>query len=125
MAIAQGTTVCATSPDGINWTIQTMSASSNWKSLVFGNTSRNPLFVAVSATSGTSSSSIRTGATAQGRMKVVSGVVTEIRMIDPGSGYPKGSITATTTSTNVITTTDTTNLVTAQPIEFTGLDSYV
>ena len=45
-------------------------------------------------------------------------------MWEPGSGYPRSTISATTASTNVITTSKTTNLVDSQPIEFTGLDSY-
>ena len=69
--------------------------------------------------------SFATGATAKGRMKVVGGVVTEIRMTEPGSGYPKGTITQTTGgATDSITTANTANLTDSQPIEFTGLDAY-
>ena len=119
-AIAQGT-VCATSPDGINWTVQAMPGSStNWKSITFGNVASNPLFVAVSSTSGTVGASIRTGATALGRIKTASGVVNEVRMIEPGSGYPKGSVTATTTTTNVISVDNTENLAANQPVTFYG-----
>ena len=125
MAIAQGTTVCATSPDGINWTAQAMPSSSNWKGLVFGNPvnatlGATPLFVAVSNTSGTIGASIRTGAKTLGRTTVKSAAISEVKMIEPGSGYPKGNITATTTSTNLITADDTTNLIDQQPIEFIG-----
>ena len=123
-AIATGTGSCATSPDGVTWTLQAMPSSSNWKALTFGNINKNPLWVAISNTTGTTAASIRTGAQATGRVKVASGIVTEVRMIEPGSGYPKGTITATTVTTNVITTSDTTNLVNSQPIEFTGLDAY-
>ena len=121
LAVASGTDVCATSPDGINWTARTMPSSSNWISAIFGNISSNPKWVAISNTTGTIAATIRTGAKSTGRVKVASGVVTEVRMLEPGSGYPKGSVTATTTTTNVITTSDTTNLVDSQPIEFTGL----
>jgi hypothetical protein len=124
IAIAQGTSTCATSPDGINWTLRTLSGSINWKGIVFGSISNYPMWASVANTSGTAATSIFTGATAQGRMKAASGAITEIRMIEPGSGYPYGSITATTTSTNVITTSSTRNLADSQPIEFTGLDSY-
>jgi hypothetical protein len=126
-AIATSTQTCATSPDGINWTTQLMPSSSNWKALAFGNPSSatlgpQPIWVAVSATSGTIGASMRTGATSLGRVKVVSGVVTEIRMVEPGSGYPKGNVSATTISTNLITVDDTSLLSTAatnnQPIEF-------
>jgi hypothetical protein len=124
MAVSQGT-VGATSPDGINWTVRTLPTSTNWKGLAFGNPSNIPTWVAVSSTSSTSGASFATGATAQGRMKVVSNVVTEIRMTEPGSGYPKGTVTQTTGgATDSLTTADTSNLVDSQPIEFTGLDAY-
>jgi hypothetical protein len=122
-AVASGSQVCATSPDGINWTVRTtgMPSSSNWKSIVLGNISNNPLWVAVSSTSGTVGASIVTGAQTLGRVKVVSNTVTEVRMIEPGSSYPKGTVTATTgSSTDTITVSDTTNLVNLQPVEFTG-----
>ncbi len=118
-AIASGGTTAATSPDGINWTVRAMPSSSDWSDIHFGNTSRNPLWVAISSTSGTTAASVRTGAQATGRVKVAGDIVTEIRMIEPGSGYPKGAVTATTATTNIITTGDTTNLVAGQPIEFT------
>jgi hypothetical protein len=124
LAIASGTTVCATSTDGINWSLQAMPGSStNWKALAFGNISSNPLWIAASNTSGTIGASIVTGSRALARTRVVSNTITEVRMVEPGSGYPKGAISATTSSTNIITTADTTNLVALQPIEFTGLDS--
>jgi len=119
-AVATGGTTAATSPDGVTWTLRAMPSSSNWTAVQFGNISSNPLWVAASATSGTVAASIRTGAQATGRAKVASGVVTEIRMLEPGSGYPKGTVTATTVTTNLITVDNTTNLVDSQPIEFYG-----
>jgi hypothetical protein len=120
VAIASATAVCATSSDGINWTVQAMPSSSNWKALAFGNPGSSPIWIAASNTSGTIGASILTGATAIGRMKAVTGVLNEIRMIEPGSGYPRGTATATTTSTNVITVNNTANLIDSQPIVFTG-----
>ena len=123
-AVATSATVGATSPDGINWTSVAMPGSStNWTGLAFGNPSSNPIWVATSATSGTTAASMITGATAQGRAKVAANVITEIRMAEPGSGYPRGNVSSIAAS-NVINTTDTTNLIDSQPIEFTGLDSY-
>ena len=127
IAIASGTQTCATSPDGINWTIRTtgMPSSSNWKALAFGNIANNPVWAAISNTSGTVGASIVTGAQALGRMTVLANILTEVRMIEPGSGYPKGTITAVTGgATDTVTTDDTSNLVNLQPIEFTGLDAY-
>ena len=123
VAVASASAVCATSPDGQTWTVRAMPSSSGWKSVAFGNPGNAPVFAAVSLTSGQIAASVRTGATPIGRMKVGSGIVSEIRMIEPGSGYPKGTISATTTSTNVITTDDTTNLTAGQPVEFTGCTS--
>jgi hypothetical protein len=120
VAIAQAAAVCAVSSDGLNWTEQALPATTNWSALAFGNPSTNPIWTILSATSGTTAASIRTGARALGRMKQSSGVISEIRMIEPGSGYPKGSVTATTITTNVISTSDTTNLIDSQPIIFSG-----
>ena len=102
-----------------------MPSSSNWNGLAFGNPASTtlgpiPIWAAVSATSGTIGASINTGATPTARAKVVAGVISEIRMIEPGSGFPKGNVTATTTSTNVVTVDNTTNLQNNQPVVFTG-----
>ena len=124
VAVATSSTICATSEDGINWVSRTMPGSStNWKGLAFGNVDFNPLWIAVSATSGTTAASLRTGARASGRMKAESGTLTEVRMIEPGSGYPAGTVTATTDTTNVITVNNTDNLVDLQPVLFTGCTS--
>ena len=108
-AVASGGTTAATSPDGINWTLRAMPSSSNWNSVIFGNINKRPLWVALSNTSGTIAASIRTGAQALGRVKVASGVVTEVRMIDPGSGYPYGTVSASAVTTNLITVDNTVN----------------
>ena len=119
-AVSSGGSVAATSPDGINWTVRAMPSSSNWNSVVFGNISKRPLWVAISNTSGTVAASIRTGAQALGRVKTSSGVVTEVRMVDPGSGYPYGTVSASAVTTNLITVDNTVNLVNGQPVEFYG-----
>jgi hypothetical protein len=123
VAIATSSAISATSPDGINWVGRAMPSSSNWASIAYGNPSAtngvNPLWVAVSSTSGTIGASIHTGATTTGRVKVSSNVVSEIRMWEPGSGYPKGLVSATsTTSGGTITVDNTENLVANQPVEF-------
>jgi hypothetical protein len=126
-AIASGTQACATSPDGINWTLRTtgMSSSSNWNDIIFGNPisttlGAQPLWVAVSNTSGSIACSIKTGPTPLGRLKVVNNAINEARFLEPGSGFPKGNVTNTTVTTNLITVDDTTNLVDSQPIVFTA-----
>jgi len=117
-AIASGTAVCATSPDGVLWTEQAMPSSSGWIDVQFGNINKRPLWTAISGTTGTIAASIRTGATATGRVKVGAGSVVEVRMVEPGSGYPYGTVSATTATTNLITVDNTVNLVNNQPIEF-------
>ena len=124
LAIASGGTVAATSPDGVTWTARTLPSSSNWISAQFGNTSFEPTWVAISNTSGTVATTVKTGAQALGRVKVASGVVSEIRMVEPGSGYPKGTVSgATGGATDSIAVNVTTNLVDSQPVEFTGCAS--
>jgi hypothetical protein len=130
IAIATSSQTVATSPDGLNWTLYTstagMPSSSNWTGLAFGNPQNAtlgavPTWAAVSATSGTTAASIATGATPQGRIKIVANAINEVRMIEPGSGFPRGNVTATaTTSTGTITVDDITNLVANQPIVFNG-----
>jgi len=118
MAIASSSAISATSPDCINWTARAMPSSSNWSNLVFGNTNHIPLWAAVSSTSGTAAASINTGAQAQGRMKAASGIITEVRISEPGSAYPQGTVTATTDTTNLITVNTTENLIDSQPVLF-------
>ena len=120
-AIASGS-VAATSPDGINWTTRNMSASSSWKALAFGNPSNKPIWIAASNTSSTIGTSIVTGATALGRVKVAGGSITEIRMIEPGSNYPAGTVSSIGSS-NVINVDNTTNLFDLQPITFVGTNT--
>ena len=136
-AITSGSRVTATSSDGINWVVYTtgMPSSSNWTALTFGNTTSatlgaQPLWVAVSNSSDTKAASIRTGVKTSGRVKVTqsTGIISEFRLIEPGSGYPKGNVTTTEVSSNLITVDDTTNLSVSlannQPVEFTGLDAF-
>jgi hypothetical protein len=120
VCISDGT-IAATSPDGIVWTQRALTSSSNWRAMAFGNPNNNPIWSVISGTNSTTAATIRTGAQATGRVAVSSGTVTEVRMVEPGSGYPKGVVTATTQSGSVITTNDTTNLVDSQPIEFEGV----
>ena len=126
VAVATSSQAVAISPDGLNWTYYAtgMPSSSNWTGLVFGNPvnatlGRVPTWVAVSNTSGKIATRIQTGATSQARAKVINNQLSEIRMIEPGSGYPRGLVTATsTTSTGTITLDNISNLTANQPIVF-------
>ena len=130
VAIATGTQTVATSTNGLDWTLYTGSAGmpsvSNWYGLGFGNPQNTtlgavPTWLVLSNTSGTISANIATGARPQGRVKIVNNAVTEIRMVEPGSGFARGNITATaSTSTGTITTDSIVNLSANQPIVFNG-----
>ena len=122
VAVSDGT-IAATSPDGITWTQRALPSSSNWRGIAFGNTNDIPVWSVVSGTNGTTAATLKTGAQATGRVKVADGAITEVRMVEPGSGYPKGSVTDTTVTTNLITVDNTINLVDLQPIEFFGASS--
>jgi hypothetical protein len=128
VAIATSSQAVATSPDGVDWTYYAtgMPSSSNWLGLAFGNSvnatlGRVPTWVSVSNTSGKIATRISTGARAQGRIKIVNNTVIEVRMAETGSGYPRGVVTATsTTSTGTITVDNITNVIANQPIVFSA-----
>ena len=81
------TTTAATSDNGANWTTRTLAGSAAaWPAIAFGNPSSVPLWVALT-TSTTAANSIIAGCTAQGRAKVSTGAISEIRIVEPGSGY--------------------------------------
>jgi hypothetical protein len=119
-----GNAYAATSWDGINWSTQLLGTSNSWSALTYGNPisatlGAQPTWVTLSNAAGTTTAvSTRAGATPLGRVTAKSGVITEIRMIEPGSGYAKGNVSATTITTNVITVDDTTNLQNNQPVTF-------
>ena len=123
IAVNSNSAFLATSPDGINWKQQSRAGlTSNPTTVKFGNPAGNPMWLSIGG--GISGALIKTGAQATGRVKVISGQVSEIRMIEPGSSYPKASVTgAVGSTTDTILTPDTTNLVDKQPIEFTGCTS--
>jgi len=127
VAVATSSQAIATSWDGLNWTYYAtgMPSSSNWVAVAFGNPQNAtlgavPTWVGVSNTSGTTAALIQTGARPLGRVKIVSNAITEIRMIEPGSGFPRGNVSGTTTSTNLITVDSTVNLAANMPIVFNG-----
>jgi hypothetical protein len=118
IATASSTNVCATSPDGVTWTLKSLPSSGAWENLAFGNTNDEPTWVAIRTSNTNVAASIKTGARALGRVRVASGVVTEVRMVEPGSGYPKGTLTGTSASGNTVLVGNTTNLVANQPVVF-------
>ena len=110
-ALAQGTTVCATSPDGVDWTVSALTDGPVWNGIAFGNPSNNPIWVAVN-TNNNYHNIIKTGARSTGRMKVNANTITEVRMIEPGSGYPQGSATTTYAPVTVVVNSSSTTTIT-------------
>lgn len=85
----------ATSQDGAVWEIRILSSTSRWKDLAFG----NPYVPAIDAEIGTNTpmwvaisnsniiNQINVGARALGKAEVSAGIVREIKLWNPGSGY--------------------------------------
>jgi len=121
IAVAEGTDQVATSPDGITWTGHTLNSSADWSGVVFGNPNNIPTWVAVTNAANTTATKIKTGAKTIVRTSEADGALTSIRIIEPGSGYPAGSVTATSATGNVITVDSTDNMVLGQQIKFSDL----
>jgi hypothetical protein len=88
VAIA-GTTSTATivtSDNGFTWYLQALTTAATWTALAYGNPTRTPQWTFVRTTS-TVANSVVMGSTTQARVKVSNGAVSEIRIIEPGSGY--------------------------------------
>ena len=91
------TQICATSPDGFNWNIKTLTNSQNWKKSAFGNpdillgdsTLRNnsPMWLVITDQSTPTYNKVLTGARTLGRCVVESGRIVTIKLLEPGSGY--------------------------------------
>jgi hypothetical protein len=98
----------ATSPDGIVWTSRILDSAQEWRTIAFGNPYINeldstigkstPMWITV-ATGIDTVNKIRTGARALGRVSITAGVISEVKIWDPGSGY-QDEPTLTLTSPN-------------------------
>ena len=92
------TNYAATSFDGIVWTSRTLESSKEWVSVAFGNPyidardstvgKRTPMWIAIDNTE--IFNKIQTGARALGRVTLSGGIITSVKMWDPGSGYTEG-----------------------------------
>ena len=85
-AIAAGNANAASSEDGVNWTTRALSSGLQWTQLAFGNANGVPRWVVVPQ-SNTTINYFTNFVTTQARAKVVDGAISEIRIIEPGSGY--------------------------------------
>jgi len=120
IAVAEGTAVCATSTDGITWNEQALGSSAAWNGLVFGNPNSKPIWAAFTNAANNVVNYVETGAKALGRLVETDGSIISTRMVEPGSGYPNGTVVSTT-SANTITLDSTARLVQNQPITFTNV----
>jgi len=122
IAVAEGTDVCATSTDGITWNADTFASSADWNGLVFGNPNRKPIWAAFTSAADNVVNYVKTGAKALGRLGEADGAIITTRMVEPGSGYPNGTVVSTT-SANTITLDSTARLLLNQPITFTNISA--
>ena len=92
------TNYASTSFDGIVWTSRTLASTKEWVSVAFGNPyvdsrdstvgKKTPMWIAIDNTE--IINKIQTGARALGRVTSSAGIITSIKMWDPGSGYTEG-----------------------------------
>ena len=90
---AGSSVVAYTSEDGENWTNRTMPAAQRWSALAYGNSA---WYVKANAASTDAVARVSVGAQAKFRAEVDVGSVTEIRTIDPGSGYDADNLPVVT-----------------------------
>jgi hypothetical protein len=92
------TNFAATSFDGVVWTSRTLASTQNWQSVAFGAPyidardssvgQSTPMWIAIDVTN--KFNKIQTGARALGRVTIASGVISSVKLWDPGSGYTEG-----------------------------------
>jgi hypothetical protein len=108
-----GINIAATSTDGIIWTIRELASTAIWKDVAFGNPfidqldssvgKNTPMWVAISNTNVTNK--ISTGKKALGRVEVTAGVISSVKIWDPGSGYsgaPTLTLVSPTATSNAV-----------------------
>jgi hypothetical protein len=83
---SNSTSVAATSENGKDWLARTLTATQGWGAVAYGNPNSTPIWT-VLGTSTTVANYLNLGCTAQGRVKVSNGAISEIRIVEPGSGY--------------------------------------
>ena len=78
----------ATSDDGINWAAQGLPNNGNgYNAVAFGNPNRVGRWIALSYSASNLAARIRTGARTRARAAVAGGVIFQIKIQEPGSGY--------------------------------------
>jgi hypothetical protein len=90
-----------TSPDGIVWTTRTVT-SGRYAKPALGNTNWTPRWALISNTTGTTGRYVVAGATTQARCTITDGKITQIRIIEPGSGYASAPTMTITDPNNTV-----------------------
>jgi hypothetical protein len=121
MAVCDGASSCAISSDGLTWNEGALSGTASWSTPIFGNPNSVPVWVALTSDAATTANKIKTGARAHGRCYAEDGALIATTLLEPGSGYPEGSIVSIT-SPNTIALDSTDNMYVGQPITFEGAD---
>ena len=80
------TAIAFTSEDGVRWTQRALPTSKSWSAITYGKTQ---WFIKASAATTDAVAIVNTGAQAKLRIVLNVGSISEIRVIDPGSGYNK------------------------------------
>jgi hypothetical protein len=80
------TAIAFTSEDGVRWNQRALPTSKSWSALTYGKTQ---WFIKASAATTDAVAIVNTGAQAKLRIVLNVGSISEIRVIDPGSGYNK------------------------------------
>ena len=86
IAPTTSTATIATSDNGYTWYLQSLSTPATWTALAYGNPTRTPQWAFVRTTSLVANSVVM-GSTTQARVKISNGAVSEVRIVEPGSGY--------------------------------------
>ena len=86
---ATGTANISRSVNGYVWKSKAATTSGTYTILAFGNPSSIPRWIFAQSSS-TVANYMTLGATTRGRVKVSNGAISEIRLVEPGSGYISG-----------------------------------
>jgi len=82
------TSLVATTEDGINWTSRTLENEKYWKTIAFGNPENVGTWIALADNDASDGvAQIKTGKPAFVRANIFAGSFTEVKILDPGSGY--------------------------------------
>ena len=124
--VAVGENTIATSQYGLDWSRRFIDGTAEkWYGVAFGNPDNDPIWsIGNGPTSATQGLQLRlkTGAKAFGRCLDEDGSITSIRLAEPGSGYPCGTILSTT-APNTLEVSSSDNLRLNQPIVFEGIST--